>query len=263
MMPSGQNAPAPGKAHPVFLSVIIPAHNEARRLPPTIAEILDFLRAQSYRSEVLVVENGSSDDTFALAQAMAREEPGLRVLREKERGKGLAVRRGILEARGEYRLFSDADLSVPVSEISRFLPPLLTDFDVAIASRELPGAVRIAEPAWRHLVGRTFNAMIRVMLLPGFQDTQCGFKCFRAGPAEDVFLRQRLSGMAFDAEVIYIARCRGYRIKEVPTPWRFNPDSRVRLMRDSIEMACDLARIRMNRRRGLYDRESRGGTGRG
>jgi glycosyltransferase involved in cell wall biosynthesis len=263
MMPSGQNAPAPGKARPVFLSVIIPAHNEARRLPPTIAAILEFLRAQPYHSEVLVVENGSRDDTFALAQAMAREEPGLRVLREKERGKGLAVRRGMLEARGEYRLFSDADLSVPVNEISRFLPPLLTDFDVAIASRELPGSVRIAEPAWRHLVGRAFNAMIRVMVLPGFQDTQCGFKCFRAAPAEDIFLRQRLSGMAFDAEVIYIARRRGYRIKEVPAPWRFNPDSRVRLVRDSMEMGCDLARIRRNGRRGLYDRESRGGTARG
>jgi glycosyltransferase involved in cell wall biosynthesis len=263
MMPAAQNAPAPGKAHTVFLSVIIPAHNEARRLPPTIAAILDFLHAQPYSSEVVVVENGSRDDTFALAQAMARQEPTLRVLREKERGKGLAVRRGMLEAWGEYRLFCDADLSVPVSEINRFLPPLLTDFDVAIASREMPGSVRIAEPAWRHLVGRAFNALIRLMVLPGFQDTQCGFKCFRAGPAQEIFLRQRLSGMAFDAEVIYIALRRGCRIKEVPTPWRFNPDSRVRLVRDSIEMGCDLARIRMNDRRGLYDRESSGGTGRG
>jgi len=257
------NAPAPGNARPVFLSVIIPAHNEARRLPPTLAEILDFLRAQPYNSEVVVVENGSRDDTFALAQAMAREEPALRVFREKERGKGLAVRRGMLEASGEYRLFCDADLSVPVNEISRFLPPLLTDFDVAIASRELPGSVRIAEPAWRHLIGRAFYAMIRAIVLPGFQDTQCGFKCFRAGPAQEIFLRQRLSGMAFDAEVIYIALRRGCRIKEVPTPWRFNPDSRVRLVRDSIEMGCDLVRIRMNDRRGLYDRESRDETARG
>ena len=153
MMPAAQNAPAPAKARPVFLSVIIPAHNEAQRLPPAIAAILDFLHGQPYKSEVLVVENGSHDDTFALAQAMAREEPTLRVLQEKERGKGLAVRRGMLEANGDYRLFSDADLSVPVSEISRFLPPLLTDFDVAIASRELPGSLRIGEPAWRHFVG--------------------------------------------------------------------------------------------------------------
>ena len=194
---------------------------------------------------------------------MAREEPGLRVLREKERGKGLAVRRGMLEGSGEYRLFSDADLSVPVREISRFIPPLLTDFDVAIAGREMPGAVRIGEPAWRHLVGRAFNAMIRAMVLPGFQDTQCGFKCFRAGPAQDILLRQRLSGMAFDAEVVYIALRRGCRIREVPTPWRFDPDSRVRLARDSMEMGCDLARILLNGRRGLYGRESRGGTGRG
>ena len=263
MMPSGPNAPAPERARPVFLSVIIPAHNEAKRLPPAIAAILDFLRAQPYHSEVVVVENGSSDDTFALAQAMAREEPGLRVLREKERGKGLAVRRGMLEGSGEYRLFCDADLSVPVSEISRFIPPLLTDFNVAIASREMPGAVRIGEPAWRHLVGRAFNAMIRAMVLPGFQDTQCGFKCFRAAAAQDIFLRQRLSGMAFDAEVVYIALRRGCRIREVPTPWRFDPDSRVRLVRDSIEMGCDLVRIRMNGRRGLYDREAREGTGRG
>ena len=122
----------------------------------------------------------------------------MRVLQEKERGRGWPSGRGMLEAIGECRLFSDADLSVPVSEISRFLPPLLTDFNVAIASRELPGSVRSGEPAWRHLVGRAFNAMIRAMVLPGFQDTQCGFKCFRAAAAQDIFLRQRLSGMAFE-----------------------------------------------------------------
>ena len=237
----------------LFLSLIIPAHNEAQRLPNTLDRVLAFLRTQPYEAEVLVVENGSSDATYEIAQAYAARHGNLRVLQETERGKGLAVRRGMLAARGAYRFMADADLSMPIEELPRFLPPRLTDFDIAIASREAPGAVRYGEPAYRHLVGRIFNGMVRLLALPGLQDTQCGFKCFRGEVAEDVFRYQTLTGMSFDVEVLFIARRRGYRIVEVPIPWYFDPDSRVRLVQDSLRMAWDLLTIRWNAWRGRYD----------
>jgi dolichyl-phosphate beta-glucosyltransferase len=237
---------------PPFLSVIIPAFNEERRLPTTIEKVLAYLQAQSYSSEVLIVENGSQDSTFQIAQGYAEQHANLRVIREQQRGKGLAVKRGMLEACGEYRFMCDADFSMPVTEINRFLPPAQTGFDILIASREAPGAVRYNEPAYRHFVGRVFNAMIRLIALPELQDTQCGFKCFRNSVAEDVFRLQTLRGWSFDVEVLFIAKQRGYRIAELPIPWYFNPDSHVDVVRDSIQMALDLFRIRLNGLRGEY-----------
>ena len=149
----------------------------------TLNQALTFIQAQDYPVEVLIVENGSQDRTLEIAQDFARTHPQFRVLVEQQRGKGLAVRRGMLEARGLYRFMADADFSMPVEQINRFLPPQLTDYDVAIASREGPGAVRYNEPAYRHLVGRIFNTLIRLIALPGLQDTQCGFKCFRGEAA--------------------------------------------------------------------------------
>ncbi len=237
-----------------FLSIVIPAHNESHRLPESMEKILAFLASQPYDAEVVVVENGSTDDTLALAQRYAREHPDVvRALHEPRRGKGLAVRRGMLAARGEYRFLCDADLSMPIEEITRFLPPALDGFDIAIASRELPESRRVDEPAYRHFVGRVFNLMVQALALPGFRDTQCGFKCFRADVAEDVFRHQTLEGMSFDVEVLFIARRRGYRIVEVPITWYFDPDSRVRLVHDSLRMGIDLLTIRWNALRGRYD----------
>ncbi len=246
-----------------LLSIVIPAHNEEVRLPGTLEEVFTFLSAQPYSAEVLVVENGSEDRTFQVAQSFGKNvagntaatapgHPSLRVLRESRRGKGLAVRRGMLAARGRYRFGCDADLSMPIAEVNQFLPPLLEDFDIAIGSREAPGAV-VDQPVSRRWIGRIFNAIVRLLALPGLRDTQCGFKCFRAAVAEDVFRRQRLDGMAFDVEVLRIARHRGYRIIERPITWRFDPDSRVRLFRDSLRMVLELLAIRRNARRGLYD----------
>lgn len=237
----------------IFLSIVIPAHNEAQRLPGTLDKVLAFLRTQPYAAEVLVVENGSQDETWTIVQRYAQRSPLIRALREERRGKGLAVRHGMLAARGRFRFMADADLSMPIEELPRFLPPQLTDFDIAIASREAPGAVRYHEPPYRHLLGRGFNLMVRWLALPGLQDTQCGFKCFRAEVAEDVFRYQTLMGMSFDVEVLFIARRRGYRIVEVPIPWYFNPDSRVHLVQDSLRMAWDLLTIRWNAWRGRYD----------
>jgi dolichyl-phosphate beta-glucosyltransferase len=235
-----------------FLSIVIPAHNEEHRLPASLEQIHNFLSTQSYQAEIVVVENGSSDRTYEIARSYETSIPYLRVLHEEARGKGLAVRRGMLEATGEYRFISDADLSMPIEEVNRFLPPQLPYLDVAISTREGPGAVRYNEPEYRHLIGRAFNTFVRVMALPGLQDTQCGFKCFRSEVAEEVFSYQTLGGMSFDVEVLFIARLRGYQIIEVPIHWYHNCDSRVRLLHDSLRMGLDLLTIRRNAARGLY-----------
>jgi hypothetical protein len=159
----------------------------------------------------------------------------------------------MLEATGEYRFMCDADFSMPPGEINRFLPPALNDCDIAIASREAPGSVRIHEPYYRHLTGRVFNTLIRLLVLPGLQDTQCGFKCIRAEVARDIFPYQTLTGWAFDVELLYIARRHGYEIFEVPIDWYFNADSKISVFRDSLRMFLDLLLIRRNARRGLYD----------
>lgn len=235
-----------------FLSLIIPAHNEERRLPKTLSTVQQFLASQAYPSEVLVVENGSQDRTAQVVQAFAQEHPSFRLLREARRGKGLAVRRGMLEASGEYRFICDADLSMPIEQVNRFLPPARTEFDIAIASREVPGAVRYGEPTYRHWIGRVFNTLVRLLALPDFHDTQCGFKCFTASAAEALFPLQRLEGWSFDVEVLFLAVKRGCRVVEVPIPWYYNPGSRVSLLRDSWLMFTDLLRIRRNWRRGVY-----------
>jgi dolichyl-phosphate beta-glucosyltransferase len=159
----------------------------------------------------------------------------------------------MLEAQGEYRFMCDADFSMPVTEINRFLPPILNGYDIAIASREAPGAVRHCEPHYRHFIGRGFNTLIRLMALPGLHDTQCGFKCFPAHVAEDLFKRQTLTGWSFDVEVLFIARKLGYKILEIPIHWYFNPDSKIRVLKDSIRMGLDLLTIRLNALRGQYD----------
>lgn len=235
-----------------FLSIIIPAHNEAERLLPSLEKIDSFLRTQDYSAEVLVVENGSTDDTLAVANRFKERMPNLRVFQEDERGKGLAVKRGMLEAFGDYRFLSDADLSMPIEQVNRFLPPTLDNVDVAIGSREIKGAHRYDEPDYRHLIGRIFNTMVRLLILPGLQDTQCGFKCFRAEVAEVVFPLQTLGGMSFDAEVLFITRKKGYQVQEVPIDWYFDPDSRVRLVEDSMRMGWDLLTIRWHAIRGDY-----------
>jgi glycosyltransferase involved in cell wall biosynthesis len=235
-----------------YLSITIPAHNEEKRLADSLEKVASFLQAQSYTSEVIVVENGSSDRTFEIAQSYLGKIKRLRVMHEEASGKGLAVRSGMLAAKGEYRFICDADLSMPINEMNRFLPPELTDFDVAIASREAKGAVRYGEPGYRHFIGRFFNGLVRWLALPGLNDTQCGFKCFKAEAAEKVFPLQRMNGWAFDVEVLYIARLKGIKIVEVPIPWYYNSGSRVRLFQDSLKMALDLLTILRNARKGLY-----------
>ena len=234
-----------------LLSIIIPAYNEESRLPNTLEQVFAFLEGEDYPAEVIVVENGSSDQTLSLAQELTKKYPDLRVLHNEKAGKGLAVRTGIFAATGEYRIFCDADFSMPVEEIRQFIPPNL-DKDIVIASREVKGAVRYDEPNFRHFTGRIFNLLIRLLALPKLHDTQCGFKGFRAEVAEDIFQYQHIEGWAFDVELLFIARMRGYEIVELPIPWYYNDESKISVFRDSFRMFFDLLKIRQNARQGLY-----------
>ena len=236
-----------------FLSIIIPAHNEESRLPRTLERIFDFLKDQSYSYEVLIIENGSSDRTLALSQVFAIHHPNLIVHQEQQPGKGNAVRRGMLMAKGQYRFICDADLSMPIEEIQKFIPPALTNFDVAIGSREAPGAIRYNEPSYRHLGGRAINLAIRFLILPGLNDTQCGFKCFSAEAAQKIFSQQTLMGWSFDIENLYIARRKKLKIEEIPIQWYYDPDSKVSAIRDALQMLSDIFRIHINSMRGKYD----------
>ena len=236
-----------------FLSIVIPAHNEENRLPETLKQVIRYLEKQPFASEVIVVENGSTDRTSAIAREFAEKNGNVKAIQNDWRGKGLAIQRGVKEAKGEYVFMCDADLSMPVEEISKFIPPQLNNVDIAIGSREAPGAVRYNEPYYRHFTGRVFNTLIRLLVLPTLQDTQCGFKCIRADVARDIFRYQTLTGWAFDVELLYIARHHGYQIVEIPIDWYFNADSKISVLRDSLRMFLDLLLIRRNAWRGLYD----------
>ncbi|HEY1015532.1 MAG TPA: dolichyl-phosphate beta-glucosyltransferase [Herpetosiphonaceae bacterium] len=246
-----------------FLSLIIPAYNESRRLPQTLAAVRAYLEAQPWDWELLVVDDGSSDETVALARASLADEPRARVIENPHRGKGYTVRTGMLAARGQYVLFSDADLAVPLEEWPKLQQALEAGCDVAIGSREGAGAQRIDEPPHRHLMGRVFNLIVRLLAVGSFQDTQCGFKAFTREAAHDLFARLQLYGdnaaaprgaavTAFDVEVLFLAGRRGYRIREVPVIWRYGEETKVDPLRDSWRNFGDVLRVRLNALRGRY-----------
>jgi len=232
-----------------FLSVVIPAFNEAERLPRTLGRLADYLRAFGRAHEILVVDDGSSDATAESARAA-----GATVLRnDKNRGKGHAVRRGMLEARGQRRLMTDADLSTPIEELKRFLETMDRGFDVVIGSRALPGAnIEVHQPWFRENMGRLYNLFVRALAVPGLRDTQCGFKLWTAAAARDAFAPARLDGFSFDVEALYLARKRGYRIAEVPVTWRNDAATRVGLGTGSAAFP-DLLRIRLYDWMGRYE----------
>lgn len=239
-----------------FLSIIIPAYNEEFRLPDTLSQVGSFLEEQIYSSEVWIVDNNSTDRTSEIIQEYSSRNTNFQGLFEKEPGKGAAVRCGMLKAQGDFLFMCDADLSMPINELKKFLPPQLEGFDIAIASREAPGAVRYGEPQFRHLGGRLMNGLIQLFALPGINDTQCGFKCFSATTAKDLFQHQTLSGWSFDIELLYIARQRSFTIKEIPIPWIYHKESKVNPFRDALKILLDIKTIRRNAAQGLYDPEN-------
>ena len=231
-----------------LLSIIIPAHNEETRLPRALETISAFLSNQSYAAEILVVENGSHDRTLEIAQEHETRIDALRVFHEEARGKGLAVKRGMLEACGEYRFICDTDLSMPIEEVNHFIPPEQNNIDVVIASREAQGAVRYDEPAYRHFIGRVFNTLVRVLALPACRILNAASNASATKLPRKSSACKACPAMAFDVEALFIARRMGYKIEEVPIPWYFDADSRVRLVQDSMKMALDLLAIRRNAR---------------
>jgi dolichyl-phosphate beta-glucosyltransferase len=238
----------------IELSIVIPAFNEARRLEATIETVCGYLRGRSWTWEVRVVDDGSRDETAAIAERLAAAEPRLIVQREPHRGKGGAVKTGLLSARGAFRFICDADLSMPINEIARFLPPSLDRFDVAIGTREGLGARRIGEPSYRHVMGRLFNGVVQRLALPGIEDSQCGFKMFTAAAVHSIFPLVTIDGWAFDVEVLTIAREQGLRVVEVPIEWHYRSESQVSMVRDSLGMLRELLRIRLRAFRGAYRR---------
>lgn len=233
------------------LSVVIPAYNEAVRLPPTLRRIRNYLASRPGSYEIVVVDDGSRDGTADAARGV--DGPGLQVFRtESNHGKGHAVRRGMLLARGDLRLMTDADLSTPIEDLDRLLSRIDEGYDVVIGSRALPGAdVQVHQTRYRETAGRAFNLMVRLLALRDLHDTQCGFKVWRAAAAQEAFGAGRLDGFCFDVEALYIARKRGRRIAEEPVTWRNDAASRVGTL-GGVVAFLDLVRIRVNDWRGVY-----------
>ncbi len=236
-----------------LMTIVIPAYNEAARLPQTLERVVSFVDARPEKVDVIVVDNNSRDETGAVARRFAREHPRIQVLDQPIQGKGAAVRKGMLAATGRYAFICDADLAMPIEELPRFFPETLGEYDIAIGSREAPGARRYNEPHYRHLMGRVFNFVVRTLAVPRIQDTQCGFKAFRREVARDLFSIQDVNGWAFDVEVLMLALRRGYTVLEVGIPWYYGAGSRISPIKDSVDMFLEVLRIRRSVRSGKYD----------
>lgn len=239
-----------------YLSIILPAHNEELRLPETINQVTQFIQSQSFSIEVVIVENASKDRTLEIAREFAAQNENVLVLHEERPGKGLAVKEGMLAASGQYRFFCDVDFSMPITEIPKFLPPNLNNVEIAIGSREAKGAIRYNEPFSRHIIGRIFNMMVWILVLPGINDTQCGFKCFSAEVTEKLFPLQSIHGWTFDVEILAIARQLGYKIVEVPVPWYYQPQSKVNVVKDFLRTFRELFKVRKIIRSRSYEKQA-------
>jgi dolichyl-phosphate beta-glucosyltransferase len=226
--------------------MVVPAYNEESRLPETLPQMWEFLRARFPSFELIVVDDGSTDGTAGLVESFAQGRPEVKLISYRpNRGKGHAVRVGVLKAIGDLVLFSDADLSTPLEEVESLLAPLADGSDIAIASRACKGAQRVIRQPWyRELAGRCFNLMVQLMAVPGIQDTQCGFKLFPRAVAHDVFPRFEEDGFSFDIEVLHIAQRLGYAVAEVPVRWMHREGSKVSMRRDVPRMFFALLRIR-------------------
>ncbi len=234
-----------------MLSIVVPAYNESGRLPGSLRRMRQYFDASGEEYEVIVVDDGSADDTYASSVALAADWPQLQVIRfDRNRGKGAAVRAGMLQARGEHRLFSDADLSTPLDELPKLRAQLTQQCAVAIASRGLAESqIDVHQQKRRELMGRTYNRLLQLLVLPGIQDSQCGFKVFTAESAVACFEPLRTMRFGFDAEVLLRARARGWSIAEVPVRWRHVEASRVNSVRDASRMLFDLVLLRLRRPR--------------
>jgi glycosyltransferase involved in cell wall biosynthesis len=244
----------------VDLSIVVPAYNEEHRLPPTLARLHAFLSAQPMRWEIVVVDDGSRDATCAVVEAAMANIPNLRLVRQSpNRGKGAAVRLGMLAARGQIRVMSDADGSMSPDQLPRLLAPILgCTAEIAIGSRYAEGARSdVKQPLYRVLWSRLANSLVQRSLVPGVRDTQCGFKAFTAEAARDLFRLGRIDGWAFDLEILALARRAGYGIAEVGVEWTDDRRSRVDPLKDMWKVVREAMTIRKNLRRGVYSEPAR------
>ena len=244
------------------LSVIIPAYNEEPNFKKgAIDEVPKYLEAQDYSYEVLIVDDGSDDKTADLAEAFAKKHSNIRVIKNPHQGKAETVKTGVQEARGELILFTDFDQATPLAEVEKLLPHF-PQFDIVIGSRQLPGAKREKEPFHRHLMGLVFNLIVQAIAIRGIWDTQAGFKCFKNEVAKELFGQLKVYGKgkkvqgalvtAFDVELLFIAKKRGYKIKEVPIIWHHVATSGVSPLKDSMRMFRDVLKVRLNDLKGVY-----------
>lgn len=238
----------------MHLSVVIPCFNEESRITPTLVALERFFLGKQYAAEIIAVDDGSQDGTLrALEKFRQGAKVPLRIISyHPNRGKGHAVTQGVLASQGEFILFTDADLSTPVEEIDNFLQILGQEqADVVIGSRNLPDS-QVRRPRQREVLSKAFNLLVRTLILPGIRDTQCGFKCFHRAAALAIFAKAPAAGLAFDVEVLYIARRLGYRILEMPVRWNYSPGSKVRPLSDSARMFAALLRLRLSTLLGKY-----------
>lgn len=232
------------------LSVVIPAFNEEARIGPTLAATTEWLDGQGEDYELLVVDDGSRDATPEIVNAVGAANPRVRLIQlPQNRGKGAAVRTGVLASTGAEVLFSDADLATPIEELGKLRARLREGYDVAIGSRALPGSdIRTRQHPLREAMGRTFNVIVRALVLGGIRDTQCGFKLFKGDAGRALFRNARVDGFAFDVEVLLLAKGR-YRVAEVPVVWRHVAESKVSPGLDAARMFVDIVRLKLNRRK--------------
>lgn len=249
----------PDKPH---LSVIIPAYNEEPNFKKgAIDEVPKYLEKQSYTYEILIVDDGSSDDTAKLADEFAKKNKNVRSIKNPHEGKAETVKRGVQEAIGEYILFTDFDQATPIHEVEKLLA-YFPEYDIVIGSRQLPGAKREKEPFHRHLMGLVFNILVQIIAVRGIWDTQAGFKCFKSETAKSLFGRLKVYGVgkkvqgalvtAFDVELLFIAKKHKFKIKEVPIIWHHVSTTRVSPIKDSLRMLRDVIKVRLNDFRGVY-----------
>lgn len=254
----------------MYLTVVIPSYNEEKNIKAgALKKVADFFSRQSYEWEVLVVDDGSIDESARLVEQFVANKPRFRLIKNPHRGKAFTVRTGVLEAKGQYVLFTDMDQATPPEEIEKLLPFLdRRGYDIAIGSREIMGAKREDEPFHRHLMGKGFNFVVQLLAISNIHDTQCGFKLFRNNVAKDLFkrmqvyrdLNQEVKGplvTAFDVELLFLAKKRGLKIAEVPVFWHHVKSQRVNPLKDSYRMFMDVLKIRLNDVRGVYGKASK------
>ncbi len=236
----------------IYLSVIIPAYNEQERIADSLYKVKDYLSKQNYRSEIIVVDDGSSDWTTEVVKTIdiygkeIKEQDVSTIMENvKNVGKGFSVARGMLKAKGKFILFTDADLSTPIEEVEKLLPYLEEGYDVVIGSRRLSESEVEKKPFYRRIMSGLFSLVVNLFAVKGIKDTQCGFKAFRKEPGQRIAMLQKLYGFSFDVEQLYLARKLGYKIKEVPVKWKHAEGSKVSPIKDAIKMFFDVMKIRI------------------